>query len=79
LLRLGRRREKYMQARPLNPVLPRPAVDQYVPPIPAPKPRFPRQRHLNVTAWLFEYVTGVHKESDDFAYVCDEVRKEFEP
>jgi hypothetical protein len=78
LLRLGRRREKYMQARPLNPVLPRPVVDQYVPPIPKPT-RFPRERHRNVTAWLFEYLTDVHKEPDDFTNICDEVRKEFEP
>jgi hypothetical protein len=77
LLRLGRRREKYMQARPLNPILPRPADDQYVPPAPV-RERFPWGKYLTITALTYEYVTGEHRDADSFATACREARKESE-
>jgi hypothetical protein len=77
----SRFRETYnrLQALRRKPTLPVPAVDQYVSPVPAQKPRFPRGKYLTVTALVYEYVTGEHREADSFETACREVREELEP
>jgi hypothetical protein len=60
-----------------EPPIPEPVVDQHVPPAPIPKPRFRRGKYLTITAFLYEYLTGEHRESDSFAAVCDAVQGEF--
>jgi hypothetical protein len=68
-----------LQTRRRKPALPAPAVDQYVAPTPQKPPRFPRGKYLNVTALVYEYVTGEHREADSFETACREVREELEP
>jgi hypothetical protein len=68
-----------LQALRRKPTLPAPAVDQYVAPAPQKPPRFPRGQYRTVTALVYEYVTGEHREAESFETACREVRKELEP
>jgi hypothetical protein len=73
-------RETYnrLQALRCKPILPAPAVDQYVAPTPQKPRRFPRGKYLSLTALVFEYVTDEHREADSFETACRDVREELE-
>jgi hypothetical protein len=75
LVALGFDPKKKMQDRPLNPVLPRPTVEQYEPPKGI-RTRFPRGQYHQLTALVFGYVTGEHREPDSFETACREARNE---